>query len=145
MRPICISETSVSNHFTPRNNPEEGRIQFNRSGSLRSRILHFVCFYFLFRDVALCGCVVSEFGRCKRYHKISRSVQPISGSRFVLKQYIMNIKEKCVPLSRHVGETDHESTHATFIVIDGALCCLCVLYCCRVDRAQTAHSTQQSL
>jgi hypothetical protein len=36
--PICSPETSVSNHFTPCNNPEDGRIQFNRGGSLTSRI-----------------------------------------------------------------------------------------------------------
>jgi hypothetical protein len=30
-------ETSVSNHVTPRNNPEDGRIQFNRGRSLRLR------------------------------------------------------------------------------------------------------------
>ena len=30
-------EKSVSNHLTPRNNPEDGRIQFDRGGSLRSR------------------------------------------------------------------------------------------------------------
>ena len=29
-------ETSVFNHLTPRNNPEDGRIQFNREGSLIS-------------------------------------------------------------------------------------------------------------
>jgi hypothetical protein len=37
MKPIGSPETSVSNHLTPRNNPEHGRIQFNRGGSLRSR------------------------------------------------------------------------------------------------------------
>ena len=37
MGPIGSPETSVSNHLTPRNNPEDGRIQFNRGGSLRSR------------------------------------------------------------------------------------------------------------
>ena len=37
MGPIASPETSVSNHLTPRNNPEDGRIQFNRGGSLRSR------------------------------------------------------------------------------------------------------------
>ena len=30
-----IPETSVSDHLSPRNNREDGRIQFNRSGSLR--------------------------------------------------------------------------------------------------------------
>ena len=30
-------ETSISNHLTPRNNLEDGRIQLNRGGSLRSR------------------------------------------------------------------------------------------------------------
>jgi hypothetical protein len=36
MRPKDNRETSVSNHPKPRNNPEDGRIQFNRGGSLRS-------------------------------------------------------------------------------------------------------------
>ena len=31
------SEMSVSNYLITRNNPEDGRIQFNRGGSLRSR------------------------------------------------------------------------------------------------------------
>ena len=43
MGPKSSPETSVSNHLTPRNNPEEGRIQFNRGGSLRYCIL----FYFV--------------------------------------------------------------------------------------------------
>ena len=30
-------EMSVSNHPTPRNNPEDGRIQFNRGGSQSSQ------------------------------------------------------------------------------------------------------------
>ena len=34
--PTGRSETSVSRHLTPRNNPEDGRIRFNRGGSLRS-------------------------------------------------------------------------------------------------------------
>jgi hypothetical protein len=34
--PICSSETSILNQLTPRNNPEDGRIQFNRGGSPRS-------------------------------------------------------------------------------------------------------------
>ena len=38
MGPICSTETSVSNHLNPRNNPEDGRIQFNRGGSVRSRV-----------------------------------------------------------------------------------------------------------
>ena len=33
-RPIGRLETSVSNHLTPRNNPESEMIQFNRGGSL---------------------------------------------------------------------------------------------------------------
>jgi hypothetical protein len=37
MGPIGSPETSVLNQFTPRNNPEDGRIQFNSSGSLRGR------------------------------------------------------------------------------------------------------------
>jgi hypothetical protein len=37
-RAIGSSETSVSNHFAPHNNPEDGRIQLNRGGSQRSRI-----------------------------------------------------------------------------------------------------------
>jgi hypothetical protein len=35
MGPIGSLETSVKNHFTPRNNPEDGIIQFNRGGSIR--------------------------------------------------------------------------------------------------------------
>jgi hypothetical protein len=35
--PTGISETSVPNHLTLRYNPEDGRFNFNRSGSLRSR------------------------------------------------------------------------------------------------------------
>jgi hypothetical protein len=35
-------ETSVSNHLTPHNNPEDGRIQFNRGASLRSRNSAFI-------------------------------------------------------------------------------------------------------
>ena len=38
MGPIGSSETSVFNKLTLRNNPEDGRIHFNRGGSLRSRI-----------------------------------------------------------------------------------------------------------
>jgi hypothetical protein len=38
MRLIGSPETSVLNHLTGRNNPEDGRIQFNSGGSLRSRI-----------------------------------------------------------------------------------------------------------
>jgi hypothetical protein len=34
---IRSTETSVSNRLTARNNAEDGRIQFNRGGSLRSR------------------------------------------------------------------------------------------------------------
>ena len=37
---IGSPETSVLNHFTPCNNPEDGRINFNRGGSLRSRMVH---------------------------------------------------------------------------------------------------------
>jgi hypothetical protein len=37
MGPIGSPETSVSNHPTPRNNPEGGISQFNRGGSLLSR------------------------------------------------------------------------------------------------------------
>ena len=37
MRLISSPETSVRNRPTLRNNPEDGRIQVNRSGSLRSR------------------------------------------------------------------------------------------------------------
>ena len=36
MGPIYNFETSVSNHLTLRNNPEDGRIYFNSDGSLRS-------------------------------------------------------------------------------------------------------------
>ena len=35
MGPIDTPETSVWNHLTARSNPEDGRIQFNRGGSLR--------------------------------------------------------------------------------------------------------------
>ena len=37
MEQIGSPETSVSNHLTPRNSPEGGRIQFNRGRSLLSR------------------------------------------------------------------------------------------------------------
>ena len=37
MGPIGSRETSVLNQITPRNSPEDGSIQFNRGGSLRSR------------------------------------------------------------------------------------------------------------
>jgi hypothetical protein len=37
--PIGSPETSVSNHLTPRNNPEDVKIQYNRGGDLRSRKL----------------------------------------------------------------------------------------------------------
>jgi uncharacterized membrane protein len=46
MGPIDIPETSVSNHRTSRNNVEDGRIQFNRGGSLRSRVINFLCVVF---------------------------------------------------------------------------------------------------
>jgi hypothetical protein len=36
MGKIGTLETSASNHFALRNNPEDGRICLNRSGSLRS-------------------------------------------------------------------------------------------------------------
>ena len=35
--PICSRETSVSNHLTRRNNPEDGRIHFNRGESIPCR------------------------------------------------------------------------------------------------------------
>jgi hypothetical protein len=38
MRPIGHPETSVLNHPTLRNNPEDGRIQFNHGGSIQSHI-----------------------------------------------------------------------------------------------------------
>ena len=38
MGPIGCPETSMRNQPTLRNNPEDGRILVNRSGSLRSRI-----------------------------------------------------------------------------------------------------------
>jgi hypothetical protein len=41
---IGIPETSLSNHLTPWNNPEDGRIQFNRGGSLRSRKKYLINF-----------------------------------------------------------------------------------------------------
>jgi hypothetical protein len=31
------SETSVANHLTPRNNPEDGRLDFNRGGSTKTQ------------------------------------------------------------------------------------------------------------
>jgi hypothetical protein len=37
MEPIGSRETSVSNHRTPYNDPEDGSIHFNSDGSLRSR------------------------------------------------------------------------------------------------------------
>jgi hypothetical protein len=37
--PAGSSETSVSHHLTPRNNREDGRVQFNHGGSLRYRIV----------------------------------------------------------------------------------------------------------
>ena len=37
MGPVSSPETSVSNHLTPHNNPDNGKIQFKRRGSLRSR------------------------------------------------------------------------------------------------------------
>jgi hypothetical protein len=37
MEPIGCPETSVLNPLTPRNKPENGRIQFNRGESLQSR------------------------------------------------------------------------------------------------------------
>jgi hypothetical protein len=37
MGPIGNSETSVSNYLIPRNNPENGKIEFNHGGSLRFR------------------------------------------------------------------------------------------------------------
>jgi hypothetical protein len=39
--------TSVLNKFTPRNNPEDGRIQFNRGESIRSCIylIKYICSY----------------------------------------------------------------------------------------------------
>ena len=37
MGPIDSPKTSVLNHLTPHDNPEDGRIQFDRGGSLRSR------------------------------------------------------------------------------------------------------------
>ena len=43
MGAIAGPETSVSNHLTPRNSPEGGRIQFNHGESLRSRIQHAHC------------------------------------------------------------------------------------------------------
>jgi hypothetical protein len=39
MGPIRSPKTLVSNHLTTRNNPEEGRIRFNRGRSLRSCIV----------------------------------------------------------------------------------------------------------
>jgi hypothetical protein len=36
---ISSPETSVSNHLTPRNNPEDGRVHVNRGRSLRFRML----------------------------------------------------------------------------------------------------------
>jgi hypothetical protein len=38
MGPMCSPETSVSNHLTPPNNPEDGKIQVNGGGSFRWRM-----------------------------------------------------------------------------------------------------------
>ena len=38
MEPIGNPETSVLNQLMPRNDPQDGRVHFNRSESLRSRI-----------------------------------------------------------------------------------------------------------
>jgi hypothetical protein len=38
MEPIGSPETSVLNQLMPRNNPQDGRVQFNHNESLRSRI-----------------------------------------------------------------------------------------------------------
>jgi hypothetical protein len=48
---IDCPETSVSKHLTTRNNPEDGRIQFNRGGSLQSRIKVFFPCRFLAEDL----------------------------------------------------------------------------------------------
>ena len=40
MGPMFSPETSISNPLTPRNNPEDGRIRFYRSGSFQSRIIN---------------------------------------------------------------------------------------------------------
>jgi hypothetical protein len=39
MGPICSPETSVSNHLTPRNNPEDGRIQMTLVITLGSNVI----------------------------------------------------------------------------------------------------------
>jgi hypothetical protein len=36
MEHVCAFETSVLNQLTPRNNPEDGRIQFNFGGTLKT-------------------------------------------------------------------------------------------------------------
>jgi hypothetical protein len=42
MRPIGSPETSVLNQRTVRNNPEDGRIHFNRGESLPSRVVQWL-------------------------------------------------------------------------------------------------------
>ena len=57
--PIDSPETSVSNHLTPLNNPEDRKIQFNRGRSLRCEICEllssFVSFVGQVRRSALCA------------------------------------------------------------------------------------------
>jgi hypothetical protein len=40
MRQMDVPETSLLNQLTPRNNTEDGRIQFNHGRSLRSYFVH---------------------------------------------------------------------------------------------------------
>jgi hypothetical protein len=47
MGSIGSSETSVLNHRTPRNNPEDGWTQLNRGGDLRSRNVRVFVFFLL--------------------------------------------------------------------------------------------------
>jgi hypothetical protein len=51
MGPIGSAETSVSNYLTPRNNPEDRRIQFSRGSGLQSRqVIFFFTIGFLYRN-----------------------------------------------------------------------------------------------
>ena len=58
-------ETSVSNHFTPRNNPEVAGIHFKRVGSLRSRRINFC-------PRACTKCEKWFVSVCWMWHKICR-------------------------------------------------------------------------
>ena len=59
MGPIGSPETLVSNHVTPRINPEDGGIQFNPGASLRSCSVSVVSATFVFMDWQACQSVHS--------------------------------------------------------------------------------------